>query len=99
MIKYTLLIYLWLTSFSLHADSVLISGKETSASEVAAGRDIYKIFCANACHQIPDPQRLKPQQWRAVLHTMQTRMQSAGMTPLSDEQLGQVLEYLSQESR
>jgi len=67
-----------------------------SASDFAAGEQLFKVYCADACHQAPAARRLKPQQWRIVLETMQVRMQTAGMPPLTEIQLGQVFTYLKE---
>ena len=67
-----------------------------NASDFAAGGQLFKVYCADACHQAPAARRLKPQQWRIVLETMQVRMQSAGMPPLTESQFGQVFTYLKE---
>lgn len=64
--------------------------------DIEAGKAIYDSYCAALCHQAPAAGRLKPKQWRVVLNTMQTRMQSAGMEPLTEVELRQILAYLSQ---
>ncbi|MFC1588864.1 hypothetical protein ACFL3P_01180, partial [Pseudomonadota bacterium] len=64
---------------------------------IKAGQEIFTTTCADACHQAPDRSRLRPKQWRVVLNTMQTRMKSAGRTPLTEEQNKLLLDYLSQE--
>lgn len=85
--KNSLIVFFVLISASLHAET---------DNKTQSGEEIFTTFCADACHQAPDRSRLRPSQWRVVLNTMQTRMQSAGMVPLSDEQNKQVLEFLSQ---
>jgi len=72
---------------------------EETSDDVAAGQQIYASYCANICHQPPTASRLRPAQWRVVLQTMQARMQSAGMPPLSAEQLEQLHRYLTQEQQ
>jgi len=90
--KYSLTIFFLLFSAALHANE---SAPEP-VSETSAGQEIYNNYCANACHQAPQPARLKPKQWRVVLNTMQVRMKSAGKPQLTEEQLAQILDYLSQ---
>ena len=82
----------------LFAAALRASASDSVASEgdIEAGKAIYDSYCAALCHQAPAAGRLKPKQWRVVLNTMQTRMQSAGMEPLSEVELRQVLAYLSQ---
>ncbi len=78
---------------------IAISSWKVYASDAnaEAGKAIYQSSCANVCHQAPKAGRLRPKQWRVVLRTMQTRMQSAGMQPLTDLQHRQVLAYLTGE--
>ena len=64
--------------------------------DVEAGRMIYESFCASACHQAPAADHLTTKQWRTVLRTMQTRMRSAGMPALTEEEQRQLLTYLTQ---
>jgi cytochrome c5 len=101
MIKHKQIIFSLLLTTTLYASesstAADVSTDLDSSSEINVGKDIYENFCANACHQIPVPGRLKPKQWRVVLNTMQVRMKSAGMTPLTEEQIEQVLAYLSQD--
>jgi mono/diheme cytochrome c family protein len=66
------------------------------SDDVAAGKDIYDNNCSDLCHQAPAADRLRPKQWRVVLNTMQIRMQSVGMDPLTDVELEQILAYLTQ---
>ena len=88
MIKYCLLIFPLIFSPTLMADD--------STVDIAAGKMIYDSYCASACHQAPAADRLKPKQWRVVLRTMQKRMQTAGMPPLTDTELERVYAYLTQ---
>ena len=67
------------------------------ASDFAAGQQVFQVYCADLCHQAPQARRLKPAQWRIVLDTMQIRMQSVGMAPLTDTQIHQVFTYLKQQ--
>ena len=65
-------------------------------SDVEAGRQIFEIRCADTCHQAPAASRLRPKQWRIVLNTMQTRMTDAGMNPLTEKEIQQLLQYLTE---
>lgn len=95
MIKYSLIIFSLLFSTALYASEI----KDIENNiKVQTGEKIFTTFCADACHQAPDPSRLKPKQWRVVLNTMQVRMKSAGGTPLTEDQNKQLLEYLSKEN-
>lgn len=75
--------------------SVLPPALQADAADVQAGAEIFEQRCAGLCHQAPAARQLKPQQWRIVLNTMQTRMEHAGMTPLSEQELEQVFRYLT----
>ena len=63
----------------------------------AAGEAIFEQTCAGACHGAPVPERLSANQWRVVLKTMQKRMRSRGMEPLTEQQTAQVFRYLTEE--
>ncbi len=76
---------------------VCFSRVHASDTDVETGKALFQSSCANICHQAPKAGRLKPKQWRVVLKTMQKRMQSVGIEPLSDLQQRQVLAYLTQE--
>ena len=94
MIKYSLMIFVLLISNVLHASETT---NVDSDSETLSGEEIFTTFCADACHQAPDRSRLRPKQWRVVLNTMQTRMQSSGRSPLTEDQTKRLLDYLSQQ--
>ncbi len=64
--------------------------------DVQAGAAIFNSRCADVCHQTPALGRLNPRQWQRVLTTMQTRMASVGMDPLTEEEFALLLNYLSQ---
>lgn len=76
----------------------LIISATTDAQELSesakSGEQIFQAFCAGLCHQAPDARRLKPEQWKIVLNTMQVRMQSKGLPPFDETQLQQLLSYL-----
>jgi len=74
--------------------SPLFAGEQDS--DIEAGKLIYDGYCASACHQAPAANRLTANQWRTVLKTMRTRMRSAGMPPLTDDEQRQLLAYLTQ---
>jgi len=88
MIKYSPIIFFLLFSATLLADGTDV--------DIAAGKMIYNSYCAQACHQAPAANRLRPKQWRVVLNTMQKRMRSSGMSPLTDIELENVYAYLTQ---
>ena len=93
MTKHSLIIFSLLFSAALNASA---SDSDASDGDIEAGKAIYDSYCSGLCHQAPAAGRLKPKQWRVVLKTMQTRMQTAGMEPLTDVELSQVLAYLTQ---
>ena len=92
--KYSLIIFSLLYSGVLYASEA--TDVETDG-ETLTGQEIFTTFCADACHQAPDRSRLRPKQWRVVLNTMQTRMKSAGRSPLTEDQTTRLLDYLSKE--
>jgi len=61
-----------------------------------AGQRIYESYCAIACHQAPNANRLNAKQWQIVLNTMQKRLKSAGMPQLTENELHQLMQYLTQ---
>jgi len=91
--KYSLIIFSLLFSSALFASETTETKNDIDA---LSGEEIFTTVCADACHQAPDRSRLKPKQWRVVLNTMKTRMQSAGRTPLTEDQNKLLLDYLSQ---
>lgn len=68
------------------------------AGETDEGKRLFEIRCAT-CHQLPEPDTLKPAQWRGVLQTMQTRMKQFNMPPLTQEEYEKVLAYLLANAR
>ena len=95
MIKYCLIIFSLLFTPLLQAEEPIAIAKVESNTQT--GEEIFNSYCADACHQAPNRNRLRPNQWRVVLKTMQTRMKSKGMMPLNEEQNKHLLSYLSQE--
>jgi type II secretory pathway predicted ATPase ExeA len=51
------------------------------------------------CHQLPEPDMLRPKQWKLILTTMQQRMQHASVPPLTEDETERLLEYLSERAR
>lgn len=66
--------------------------------DIAQGKILFESRCP-LCHQIPEPSMLKLDQWRRSLVTMQKRMQQAGMSPLSESEFQQMLDYLATQAR
>jgi len=67
----------------------------TSSEATTLAKATFTAHCA-LCHQLPEPTMLRPKQWQAILITMQTRMQQAGIPPLTQAQTDLILDYLSQ---
>ena len=65
------------------------------AAEPENGETLYKARCG-ICHQLPDPNLLKPEQWPRLLDTKQKLMEKAGMQPLTTEEYKRLLEYVLQ---
>ncbi len=74
-----------------------VNVQASDADDYEAGKEIFEFRCADTCHQIPAAQSLKPKQWRIVLNTMQKRMERAGMSRLTEQELDQLLHYLTSE--
>lgn len=68
------------------------------AGDIEEGKSIFEARCG-ICHQHPEPAMLKPEQWRRLLETKQKLMEKAGMTPLSDYEFKQVLEFVMNSSK
>lgn len=66
--------------------------------DVEQGKVLFEARCS-VCHQLPEPSMLKLDQWKRSLKTMQKRMQSFGMSPLTDGEFQQVLAYLATQAR
>jgi len=69
-----------------------------AAEKQTEAEDLFVTRCA-LCHQLPEPDMLKPQQWKLIISTMQQRMQQAGVSQLSDQETETILEYLSERAR
>lgn len=68
------------------------------AEEDKKGADIYNSNC-QICHQLPEPEMLRPAQWSLVLKTMQKRMEENDIEPLSGEEMEAVIKYLGKNSK
>jgi len=68
------------------------------SEQQAEGKALFEARCA-ACHQLPEPDMLKPGQWKRLLLLMQKRMQQAGMPPLDEEEFARVYDYLSAQAK
>ena len=66
--------------------------------DIEQGKMLFESRCA-VCHQLPEPAMLKLDQWQRSLNTMQKRMQSFGMSPLTELEFQQVLAYLATQVR
>jgi len=69
------------------------------AEDPDEGRRLFEVRCGMGCHQLPDPDTLKPAQWRGVLQTMQARMKQSNMPPLNEAEYEKVLAYLLANAR
>lgn len=76
------------------AIALLLVAPAAWAADDMPGKAIFEARCTELCHQTPNAGHLNAKQWRVVLKTMQKRMQGVGMTPLSEEELEQVYQYI-----
>jgi len=67
--------------------------------EVARGQEVFAIYCTDGCHQTPRPDSLTAGQWRAVVQTMQARLQEQGLAPMAPDEQDALLAYLSAHAR
>ena len=72
--------------------------EESAAEREAWAKSLFEGRC-QMCHQLPEPDMLTPSQWKLILMVMQQRMQQAGVPPLTDDETGRLLEYLSARAR
>ena len=72
--------------------------EETAAEREAWAKSLFEGRC-QMCHQLPEPDMLKPNQWKLILMTMQQRMQQANVPPLTEDETERLLEYLSARAR
>lgn len=75
-----------------------VAAAEGLSEQQAQGKALFEARCA-ICHQLPEPDMLKPKQWKRLLLLMQKRMRQAGMPPLDEEEFAQVYDYLSSQSQ
>lgn len=68
---------------------------EPPSGEMSEGERVFRQRCTDLCHQTPFAAHLSSRQWRAVLNTMQKRMEQAGMVPMSEREYELVLDHLS----
>ena len=54
---------------------------------------LYQAKCAK-CHNAPQPHAHTARAWPAILQRMQMRMKTKGATPLNEDELSEVLDYL-----
>ena len=78
--------------------AALLTTTAAAQENVEKGKALFESRCP-LCHQVPEPSMLKLGQWRRSLHTMQKRMQQSGMSPLSESEFQQVLDYLATQAR
>lgn len=64
-----------------------------ASAEQDEGQQLFESYCV-LCHQLPDPDMLNMRQWQRVIQTMQVRMQSAEMEPLTEQQVAEIMKYL-----
>jgi len=72
--------------------------EETDAEREAYAKSLFEGRC-QMCHQLPEPDMLRPKQWKLILTTMQQRMQHASVPPLTEDETERLLEYLSGRAR
>ena len=72
--------------------------EETAAEREAWAKSLFEGRC-QMCHQLPEADMLTPSQWKLILMVMQQRMQQAGVPPLTEDETGRLLEYLSARAR
>jgi mono/diheme cytochrome c family protein len=76
----------------------LFATSAEAQESVEQGKMLFESRCA-VCHQLPEPSMLKLDQWRRSLATLQKRMQTFGMSPLTAVESEQVLAYLATQAR
>ena len=82
-----------------HVDEQSASAVDASVIDREAwAKSLFEGRC-QMCHQLPEPDMLKPKQWKLILTTMQQRMQQAGVPPLTEDETGRLLEYLTEYAR
>ena len=87
--------------FATNVAALIVSFAVNAAEaqdEIAQGKILFEARCP-VCHQLPEPAMLKLDQWQRSLITMQKRMQTFGMSPLTEAEFQQVLAYLATQAR
>ena len=69
----------------------------TSTERSVYAKSLFEGRC-QMCHQLPEPDMLRPKQWRLILITMQQRMQQAGVPPLTEEETEALFQYLAEQA-
>lgn len=82
----------------LAAALLALAAAPAFAGGAGEGKEIFEAQCV-ICHQLPDPGMLKIHQWKLILGVMQSRFRENDMAPLSEKEMGLVLEYLKEKSR
>ena len=77
---------------------IALAATTIPAAEPESGESLFKARCG-VCHQLPDPDVLKPEQWPRLLETKQRLMEKSGMQPLTPEELKNLLEFLTKNSK
>ena len=87
-----------LNGLSMALGLMLLVTTAEAQEDIEQGKMLFESRCA-VCHQLPEPAMLKLDQWQRSLNTMQKRMQSFGMSPLTELEFQQVLAYLATQVR
>lgn len=69
------------------------SSRQADQDQASAAKDMFVARCA-LCHQLPEPDMLKPTQWKIIVQTMQQRMQQKDIPQLNEEERQQILKFL-----
>jgi len=103
LILFTGFIFTGMPLLAVHAEENATPSEPVATEETPAGKEAYakSLFEGRCqmCHQLPEPSMLRPEQWKLILTTMQQRMQQVGVPPLTEEEIGRLLEYLAQRAR
>jgi mono/diheme cytochrome c family protein len=83
---FTLAALLFLTAFAAFA----ATGSD--------GEALFRERCG-ICHQLPDADLLKAEQWGKALDSMQALMEKSGMPPLTSEEYKNLFNYLTRNAK